>query len=64
VDLAVKYGNEYFSSSINQKLNISRQLYYKGINAEYVFQLPLSGLSSIPDNFLFFNFDIKDNFTS
>jgi hypothetical protein len=64
VDLAVKYGNEYFSNVINQKINYSRQLYYKGLPMEHSMQLPLSGLSSSPDKYIFFNFDKKLNFKS
>jgi hypothetical protein len=64
IDLAVKYGNEYFSNIINQKINYSRQLYYKGLPIEHSLQLPLSGLSSSPDNHIFFNFDKKSNFNS
>jgi len=64
VDLAVKYGNEYFSNVINQKINYSRQLYYKGLPIEHSMQLPLSGLSSSPDKYIFFNFDKKLNFKS
>jgi len=64
IDLAIKYGNEYFSNQIFEKINSSRQLYYKGMNLEILNNLPLSGSLSNVDNKFFFNFNKTNNFPS
>lgn len=57
VDLAVRYGNEYMGGLVNDKLNNSRQVYYRGMEQELSFQIPFSGLKNQLDFNLNFNFD-------
>lgn len=57
VDLAIKYGNDYMGGLVNDKLNNSRQVYYRGVEQELSFQIPFSGLKNQIDFNLNFNFD-------
>ena len=43
IDLAIKYGNEYMGGLINDKISSSRQIYFRGLEQELSFQIPMSG---------------------
>jgi hypothetical protein len=42
-DLSIKYGNAYLNSFVDNNINKGRQLYYRGLNQEIKFQIPISG---------------------
>ena len=59
-NLAIKYGKRYMDEFIFERINQGRQVYYRAVDQDISFSVPLSGTTLKPDMGLFFESKLSD----